>query len=93
MAPEENNSQSTPKQQVVERLKQATNVLVTVKTNPNVDELAATIGLTLMLNKLGKHATAVFSGEVPRSLPLKKRQLRRNSQSSKFRLLQAEAKA
>lgn len=68
MAPEENNSQSTPKQQVVERLKQATNVLVTVKTNPNVDELAATIGLTLMLNKLGKHATAVFSGEVPSTL-------------------------
>lgn len=60
--------QSTPKQQVVERLKQANNVLVTVKTNPNVDELAAAIGLTLMLNKLEKHTTAVFSGEVPSTL-------------------------
>lgn len=61
-------SPATPKQQVVERLKQAANVLVTVKTNPNVDELAAAIGFTLMLNKLEKHATAVFSGEVPSTL-------------------------
>lgn len=61
-------SPATPKQQVVERLKQAANVLVTVKTNPNVDELAAAIGFTLMLNKLDKHATAVFSGEVPSTL-------------------------
>jgi hypothetical protein len=59
---------STPKQQVVERVRQATNVLVTVRSNPSVDELAATIGLTLMLNKLGKHATAVFSGTVPSTL-------------------------
>ncbi len=59
---------ATPKQQVVERVRQAANVLVTVKSNPSVDELAATIGLTLMLNKLGKHATAVFSGQVPSTL-------------------------
>lgn len=64
----QDQSQSTPKQQVVERLKQANNVLVTVKSSPNVDELAAAIGLTLMLNKLEKHTTAVFSGEVPSTL-------------------------
>jgi nanoRNase/pAp phosphatase (c-di-AMP/oligoRNAs hydrolase) len=40
------------KQQVVERLKQATNVLVTVSNNPSVDQLAACIGLTLLLNKM-----------------------------------------
>jgi hypothetical protein len=57
-----------PKQQVVERVRAATNVLVTVRSNPTVDELAAAIGLTLMLNKLGKHATAVFSGKVPSTL-------------------------
>lgn len=59
---------TTPKQQVTERIRTASNVLVTVKSNPSVDELAATIGLTLMLNKLGKHTTAVFSGEVPSTL-------------------------
>src|SRR3982751_4664630 len=56
------------KQQVVERLKQATNVLVTVSNNPSVDQLAACIGLTLLLNKMGKHATAVFSGQVPSTI-------------------------
>lgn len=53
------------KQHVVDTLKQATNILVTVKTNPNLDQLSACIALTLLLNGLGKHATAVFSGEVP----------------------------
>jgi len=57
-----------PKQQVVERVRSANNVLVTVSTNPTVDQLAACIGLTLMLNKLEKHATAVFSGQVPSTL-------------------------
>ncbi len=54
--------------QLVERIKQAQNVLVTVSKNPSVDQLAAAIGLTLALNHLGKHATAVFSGEVPSTL-------------------------
>lgn len=57
-----------PKQQIAERLKQANNVLVTVSTNPSVDQLAACIGLTLMLNKLSKHATAVFSGQIPSTI-------------------------
>lgn len=56
------------KQQVVERLQQANNILVTVSNNPSVDQLAACIGLTLSLNKLGKHATAVFSGAVPSTI-------------------------
>src|ERR1035441_6390335 len=56
------------KQQVIDRLKQATNVLVTVSSNPSVDQLAACIGLTLVLNKNGKHATAVFSGQVPSTI-------------------------
>ncbi len=64
----QNEPAISPKQQAVERVRQSNNVLVTVKTNPTVDELAAAIGLTLMLNKLGKHATAVFSGTVPSTL-------------------------
>ena len=57
--------QAAAKQQVVERIKQASNILVTVSNNPSVDQLAACIGMTLFLNKLEKHATAVFSGKVP----------------------------
>jgi hypothetical protein len=54
--------------QIVERLGQANNVLVTVSANPSVDQLAGAIGASLMLNKMGKHATAVFSGKVPPTL-------------------------
>lgn len=53
------------KQQIAERISKANNILVTVSSNPSVDQLAACIGLTLVCNKLGKHATAVFSGAVP----------------------------
>lgn len=56
------------KQQIVERVRQATNVLITVSNNPSVDQLAACIGLTLLLNKMEKHATAVFSGQVPSTI-------------------------
>jgi len=56
------------KQQIVDRLKQANNILVTVSNNPSVDQLASCIGLTLTLNKMGKHGTAVFSGSVPDTL-------------------------
>lgn len=53
------------KQQIVEKIKSSTNILVTVSNGPTVDALSAALGLTVMLNKLGKHATAVFSGAVP----------------------------
>lgn len=53
------------KQQIVEKIKGSSNILVTVSTNPSVDELSAALGLTLMLNKMNKHATAVFSGAIP----------------------------
>jgi hypothetical protein len=56
------------KKQVIDRLKQANNVLVTVSNDPSVDQLAACIGISLALNKLEKHATAVFSGRVPSTI-------------------------
>src|SRR3954464_12767980 len=56
------------KQQIAERLKTVNHILVTVSTNPSVDQLAALIGFTLLINKMGKHGTAVFSGSVPSTL-------------------------
>lgn len=53
------------KQQIVEKIKSATNILVTVSNGPSVDALSAALGLTLLLDKLEKHPTAVFSGDVP----------------------------
>jgi hypothetical protein len=57
-----------PKQQLIERLKSANNVLVTVARNPSVDALSALLGLTLVLNKQGKHTAAVFSGQIPSTI-------------------------
>ncbi len=56
------------KQQLVERLKSGNNILVTVSRNPSVDQLAACLGLALLLNKQGKHTAAVFSGNVPSTI-------------------------
>ncbi|MDO4781365.1 MAG: hypothetical protein Q4A34_03195 [Candidatus Saccharibacteria bacterium] len=56
---------ASTKQQVIQKIKDHTNILVTVSRDPDVDELSAALGLTLFLNALGKHATAVFSGKVP----------------------------
>jgi hypothetical protein len=51
--------------QIVERLQEANNVLLTVSKNPNVDQLAACIGLSLILDNMDKHAAAVYSGHTP----------------------------
>ncbi|MFZ2125951.1 MAG: hypothetical protein WAV04_00360 [Candidatus Microsaccharimonas sp.] len=53
------------KQQIVEKIKASTNILVTVSNDPSVDALSAALGMTLILDKLEKHPTAVFSGTIP----------------------------
>jgi hypothetical protein len=61
-------SNGNAKQELINHLKKANNVLVTVSSNPSVDQLSAAIGLTVVLNKLNKHATAVYSGETPSTI-------------------------
>jgi len=56
------------KQQLIDKLKTANNVLVTVSRNPSVDGLSALLGLSLLLNKQGKHSAAVFSGTIPSTI-------------------------
>ncbi len=56
------------KKQLADKLKSSNNVLVTVSNNPSVDQLAALLGLSLLLNKQGKHCAAVFSGEIPSTI-------------------------
>ncbi len=53
------------KQQVVQRIKDAEKILVTVSDDPSVDELSAALGLALLLEKQDKYATAIFSGQTP----------------------------
>ena len=56
------------KTQLADRLKSANNILVTVSRDPSIDQLAACLGLTLLLNKMKKHSVAVFSGQVPSTI-------------------------
>lgn len=53
------------KKQIVEKIKDSGNVLVALSRSPSVDAMSAALGLTLAINKINKHATAVFSGEIP----------------------------
>lgn len=54
--------------QVADKIRNSDNVLVALSKDPSVDELSAAIGLTFILDKLGKHATAIFSGAVPNAI-------------------------
>lgn len=53
---------------IAEKINDAHNVLVALSSNPTVDEMAAAIGLSLYLDKLGKRATAIYSGTTPDAL-------------------------
>lgn len=58
-------NEGSAKQQIVEGIKANSNILVTVSDSPSVDELSAALGLTLLLNKIDKRATSIFSGATP----------------------------
>lgn len=60
-----NEPNNKSKQQIIDKIKSSTNILVTVSRDPTVDDLSAAIGLTAMLNNMGKHTTAIFSGTIP----------------------------
>lgn len=58
-----------PKKSVVRRIadkiQTSENILVALSRDPSVDELAAAIGLTMYLDGLRKHVTAIYSGQTP----------------------------
>ena len=56
------------RQQAVEQLKNAGTVLVTTVANPTTDQLAATLGLSQMLKKLGKNVSTIVTSTVPENL-------------------------
>ena len=51
--------------EVSDRIRNASNVLIALSKDPNIDELSAALGLSLILDKLNKRATAIFSGKIP----------------------------
>ena len=47
---------------IVDKIKSSENILVALSRDPSVDEMAAAIGLTLFLDSLQKHTTAIIQG-------------------------------
>lgn len=66
--PADNKADGRMITKVADRIRNSENVLVALSKNPSVDELTAALGLTFALDKLGKHATAIFSGAVPNAI-------------------------
>src|SRR5574344_1297267 len=53
---------------VADKIKNAENILVALSTDPSVDEISAAISLTMLLDQIGKHVTAIYSGKTPNTL-------------------------
>lgn len=53
---------------IASRIADAHNILIALSSDPSVDELAAAIGMSLCLDRVGKRATAIFSGNIPNAL-------------------------
>lgn len=51
--------------QLINKIKDSENILITVGNNPNVDVLSACLGLALAIDKMRKHTLAIFSGQIP----------------------------
>ncbi|MDR0397643.1 MAG: hypothetical protein LBH36_00445 [Candidatus Nomurabacteria bacterium] len=56
------------KREIANKIKECDSILVTVNNNPTVDELATALALTLVIDSMGKHATAIASGRIPDAL-------------------------
>ena len=54
--------------QVAEKIGNSRNILIATSSDPSVDELSAAITLAKFLDRLGKHAIAIYSGEAPKAL-------------------------
>ena len=53
---------------VVSKIYDAKNILIALSADPSVDELAAAVGLSIYFDKMGKRATAIYSGTTPNAL-------------------------
>ena len=54
--------------EVASRIAEANNILIALSGDPSVDDLAAAIGFSLYLDRIGKRATAIYSGVTPNAL-------------------------
>ncbi|MBR1796388.1 hypothetical protein IJ765_04035, partial [Candidatus Saccharibacteria bacterium] len=53
---------------VATKIEQSSNILVALSKDPSVDEISAALGLTMLLDGMGKHVTAIYSGRTPNAI-------------------------
>ena len=53
---------------VAAKIEQSSNILVALSKDPSVDEISAALGLTMLLDGMGKHVTAIYSGRTPNAI-------------------------
>ena len=62
------STETSIRAEVASKIAGSKNVLIALSSDPSVDEMAAAIGLSLFLDRLGKRATAIYSGATPNAL-------------------------
>jgi hypothetical protein len=62
--------------EVLNKIQDADSVLVALSNDPTVDEIAAAMGLSMALDAIDKHVTAIYSGKTPNVLEFLKPQER-----------------
>ncbi len=67
-APAEAGDPSEIVSEVANKIIESHNILIALSSDPSVDEMACAIGLSLCLDKMGKRATAIYSGSTPNAL-------------------------
>ena len=73
--PNEQTTQNTPEvnernvvDDIIDKIYDAKNILIALSSDPSVDDLAAAIGMSIFFDKMGKRATAIYSGATPTAL-------------------------
>lgn len=65
------NNAPTPEDMMKEiagKISEVHNILIALSSDPSVDEIAAAIGLSICLDRVGKRATSIYSGKTPNAL-------------------------
>ena len=60
--------QPTIYNELTAKINESKNVLIALSRDPSADEMSAAIGLSLYLDRIGKRATAIYSGATPNAL-------------------------
>lgn len=54
--------------EIAGKISEVHNILIALSSDPSVDEIAAAIGLSICLDRVGKRATSIYSGKTPNAL-------------------------